>query len=115
MSEKSQSNEPAHNRISRRSMLHIAAKIGAAGAAAMTIPSCDAINKRTQRAATRGRINQSITYWCFEKYWDIEKTCQIASRLGCKSVELVEPKHCLPSRSTASSAPSSPATDLTKE
>jgi len=93
MSEKSQSNEPAHNRISRRSMLHIAAKIGAAGAAALTLPSCDAINKRTQRTVTKGRISQSITYWCFEKYWDIEKTCQIASRLGCKSVELVEPKH----------------------
>jgi hydroxypyruvate isomerase len=93
MSEKSESNEPAHNRISRRSMLQIAAKIGASGAAALTLPSYAAADKRMQRAVTRGRINQSITYWCFEKYWDIEKTCQISSRLGCKSIELVEPKH----------------------
>jgi hydroxypyruvate isomerase len=38
-------------------------------------------------------INQSIVYWCFEKYWDMEKTCQIAKTLGCKSIELVDPKH----------------------
>lgn len=93
MSEKSQSNEPMHKHISRRGMLQIAAKIGVTGAAALTLPSCAAVNKCAQRTITKGRINQSIVYWCFEKYWDIEKTCQIAKKLGCKSVELVEPKH----------------------
>ncbi len=90
MSEKNRANTQIHNHISRRRMLQIAAGIGAAGAAALTVPSCA---KRVQRAATKGRINQSIVYWCFEKYWDVEKTCQIAKQLGCKSVELVEPEH----------------------
>jgi hydroxypyruvate isomerase len=27
-----------------------------------------------------------------QKYWSIEKTCQVARELGCRSVELVEPK-----------------------
>jgi len=40
-----------------------------------------------------GRLKQSIVYWCFEKYWDIRETCRVAKQLGCKSVELVEPKH----------------------
>ncbi|MHC4708395.1 MAG: hypothetical protein ACYS8I_15075, partial [Planctomycetota bacterium] len=42
--------------------------------------------------ATKGRIKQSIAHWCFEDYWSVEKTCQIAKELGCKSVELVKPK-----------------------
>jgi hydroxypyruvate isomerase len=38
------------------------------------------------------KVNQSIVQWCFQKHWDIEKMCQIANQLGCKSVELVDPK-----------------------
>ena len=79
--------------VSRRSMLQMVARIGAASAAALTFGSCVAVNKQNKQAATRGRINQSIAYWCFEKYWDIEQTCRIAKQLGCKSVELVEPKN----------------------
>jgi hydroxypyruvate isomerase len=37
-------------------------------------------------------LNQSIAYWCFEPHWSLEETCRIACRLGCKSVELVDPK-----------------------
>ncbi len=90
MSEKNRSNTQIHNRLSRRRMLQIAAGIGAAGAAALTLPSCA---ERTKTAATKGRINQSIVHWCFAKYWDVEKTCQIAKQLGCKSVELVGPEN----------------------
>jgi len=77
------------SRINRRSMLQIVAGAGAAGAAAVALPSCDA--ERPKQAATKGRTNQSIVYWCFQKYWDIEQTCKIAKQLGCKSVELVGP------------------------
>jgi hydroxypyruvate isomerase len=73
-------------------MLQIAAGIGAGGAAALTIPSCAALSRRMGKAVIKGRINQSIVHWCFAKYWDVEKTCQIARQLGCKSVELVGPK-----------------------
>lgn len=40
-----------------------------------------------------GSLKQSIVYWCFEKYWSVEQACEIANRLGCRSVELVEPKY----------------------
>jgi hydroxypyruvate isomerase len=92
MSVKSRSNNRTYNFISRRSMLRMAAGASTAGAVSLTLGSCTAASKRGERMVTKGRINQSIVYWCFEKYWDIEKTCQIARRLGCKSVELVEPK-----------------------
>jgi len=94
MSEKNGSNTRQNGEITRRSMLARTAGMGAATAMVFTLSSCATANKRAsgKRAAIKGRINQSIAYWCFEKYWTVEQTCQIARNLGCKSVELVEPK-----------------------
>ena len=44
-------------------------------------------------AVKNGRIKQSIVHWCFEKYWDIPQTIEIAKQLGCGSIELIEPKY----------------------
>ena len=38
------------------------------------------------------RINQSITYWGYEKYWNVEQMCQVAKQLGCKALGLIEPE-----------------------
>jgi hydroxypyruvate isomerase len=46
------------------------------------------------QAATRGRVKQSICFWCFNsagEKWDVETTCGVAKDLGCVSVELVDP------------------------
>lgn len=43
---------------------------------------------------TKRRIKQSIVFWCFNtagQQWDLENTCEVASQLGCVSVEVVEP------------------------
>ena len=93
MSQQNRANSQIHGRISRRNMLQIAAGMGAASAAALTLSSCAVVNKRVERAATKGRIKQSIAYWCYEKHWSLEQTCRVAKQLGCKSIELVEPKH----------------------
>ena len=98
MSQNDTSNSQVRERMSRREMLRRAAGAGAVGAA-LTFPSCVVVHKhvehveKAERVATRGRINQSICYWCFEEHWDLETTCKIAKRLGCKSVELVGPEH----------------------
>ncbi|MCH7558992.1 MAG: TIM barrel protein [Planctomycetes bacterium] len=92
MSGKNRSKTPINNRISRRSMLQMAAGTGAAGAAALGLGSCATIGEPSKQRATKGRIKQSIVYWCFQKYWDIEQICLTARHLGCKSVELVEPR-----------------------
>ncbi|NOZ40857.1 MAG: TIM barrel protein [Planctomycetes bacterium] len=44
-------------------------------------------------SATKGRIKQSIAFWCFNsagESWDLEKTCDVAKQLGCPSVEFVD-------------------------
>lgn len=44
-------------------------------------------------SVTRGRIKQSIAYWCFNtagECWDAEKMCQVTKQLGVGSVEVIE-------------------------
>jgi len=44
-------------------------------------------------AVKNGRIKQSIVHWCFEKYWDIPQTIEVAKMMGCTSIELIDPKY----------------------
>jgi sugar phosphate isomerase/epimerase len=76
--------------ISRRHLLQGAAAVGVAAALA------DAPILAAEERPLKGRIKQSIVFWCFNsagEKWDIEKTCQAAKQLGCVSVEIVEPEH----------------------
>ncbi|MHC4324094.1 MAG: hydroxypyruvate isomerase family protein [Planctomycetota bacterium] len=92
MSEKINPGIRTTGRINRRNMLKMAAGTGAAGVAAMALGSCASVGGSAKPAATKGRINHSVAYWCFSQYWDLEKTCQITKQLGGKSIELVGPK-----------------------
>ena len=94
MSEQNGKSTFVNSPITRRSMLQRAASAGAATAMALTLSGRAAAQESSasKKAATKGRIKQSVAYWCFQKYWTVEQTCQIVKDLGCKSVELVEPK-----------------------
>lgn len=85
------SNQKANSSVSlnRRQLLRTAAGATATGALAMNLTATGA----ERRAATKGRIKQSIVEWCFADYWNMEEMCQIAVKLGCKSIELVGPEH----------------------
>ncbi len=86
-----QSNAPNPPRVTRRTLLRRSAGLAAVGAAGTVGLSGGEVSRAA--GATKGRINQSICQWCFSKYWDVEKMCQIATQLGCKSVELIAPEH----------------------
>lgn len=46
-------------------------------------------------AVLKGRIKQSIVFWCFNaagEKWDAARTCEVAKELGCVSVELIPPE-----------------------
>ncbi|RMG38013.1 MAG: hydroxypyruvate isomerase [Planctomycetota bacterium] len=72
------------------------ALLGSAAATAFAGRSrTQAADGRSGRAVRRGRIKQSIVFWCFNsagEKWSIEKTARVAVQLGCVSVELVDPK-----------------------
>ncbi len=76
----------ARRQVTRRKVLRVISGSGAAVMAGGVGASGG------ERAGGAGRIKQSIAYWCVQKYWSLEKTCQVARDLGCRSVELVEPK-----------------------
>jgi hydroxypyruvate isomerase len=72
--------------LSRRNLM--------AGAAA-TVLAAAAGPASAGQSVPKGRIKQSIVSWCFGmmgEQWSIEKQCQVASELGCHSVELTQPK-----------------------
>jgi hydroxypyruvate isomerase len=72
--------------ITRRRVLQSAAGLAVAGAlGARPAPADETIAKNK-------RLKQSIVRWCFDKHWNVEQLCQQAKRLGCPSVELVDPK-----------------------
>jgi len=94
-----------HDRVSRRRLLQSAAG-AAVGAAALSTsvvaaegeagasPAAKGKTAGTaESSATKGRIKQSIVHWCFKPYWDEEQTAKIGKKLGCQSVELIDPVH----------------------
>jgi hydroxypyruvate isomerase len=84
-------NGSSSKRVSRRAMLEKAAGAAALASLAMVSPA-PGEDRPAGKAASKGRINQSMVHWCFQKYWDVEKACRIAVDLGMKSVELVPPR-----------------------
>jgi hydroxypyruvate isomerase len=80
------------NPLNRRQLLCGLAAAGAAAGLGKEAAAEDA----PQRAATNGRIRQSLVFWCFNsagERWSLERTCQAARELGCLSVEIVGPEH----------------------
>jgi hydroxypyruvate isomerase len=79
--------------ISRRNLLQ--GSVGALAAASLSARGLDAADP-PGRAVVNGRIKQSIVFWCFNsagEKWSVDKTCQVAAELGCRSVELADPMH----------------------
>lgn len=76
------------SKLSRRRLLQ-SSSILAASALGLDLQQATAGEKQPAAPQSlKGNINQSVVHWCFKKYWDIEKTAQVASQLGIKSVEL---------------------------
>ena len=74
--------------LDRRQLLRGFTGTAAVGALAMA----GARRAHGKTAATKGNINQSLVRWCFADYWSLDELCGVAKKLGCKSVELVEPE-----------------------
>lgn len=81
------------SKISRRKLLQNSGAL-AATALALGVQQTNAGENQTESdQPLKGNINQSVVHWCFKKYWDIEKTAQIANQLGIKSIELTPPEN----------------------
>lgn len=80
--------------ISRRDWMKWSAS-GVAAAAAVAGPAALAAeSNKPGPVATNQRIKQSLVNWCYNKAWpDVDEYCDVAVKLGCQSIELIDPKH----------------------
>jgi len=91
--------------MNRRNFVQSAAVAGAAGLAATTLT-------RPVLAAPAGRLNQSVCYWTYQKWFTLDALCVEAARIGLKGIDLVTPaqyatvrKYGLTPAMTASTTP----------
>lgn len=76
--------------VNRRQLL-----CGSLGAAALAGMGASVRAAVPEKAVTKGRIKQSVVFWCFNvagDEWDIDTTCRITAGLGGQSVEIVGPE-----------------------
>ena len=64
---------------------------GALGIAAATVvPSAWAAEEEFKKVVKNGRINQSVSRWCYNKI-PLDKFCNICAQMGLKGIDLLEP------------------------
>lgn len=82
----------SHTTPTRRTLLR---NVATAALAASAAPSLAAVTQQQSHgpAVVNGRIQQSLVYWCYQKYWSVEQMAAFASQLGCRSIELIDPQH----------------------
>ncbi len=86
-------NEQQECGITRRDWMKWSAS-GLAVATAVGGQSSFAAKEKAGPVATNQRIKQSLVNWCYNKAWpDVDEYAQVAAKLGCQSIELIDPKH----------------------
>src|SRR5688500_4457780 len=84
-------------RVTRRQVLAGAGSAALAASAVATGASGaeDAAPAGAPVRATKGRVKQSLVWWCYQKHWngDVERLCEATKGLGVRSIELIEPAH----------------------
>ena len=62
------------------------------------LPTQTAMAQVTSKAARKGRIQQSVSRWCY-KNWTLDTLCGNAAKLGLKGIDLLQPEeYAVPAR-----------------
>jgi len=77
--------------LSRRSLMQKTSLIAAGAVASNLVGRTDAMElEKIERVATKGRINQAVSRWCYGK-WSLDQLCEVSKRLGIKAIDLLGP------------------------
>src|SRR3954468_4548454 len=71
--------------MTRRKLLQSAAAAGAAALVKPRLPQALAMQ------AGGGRLKQAVSYWTYQKWFDLDALCKEAVRIGLKGIDLVTP------------------------
>jgi len=86
--------EPSRNvnALSRRHLLTRTAGAAAALGLSGALAASRALRaEEASPAASKGRIKQSVSKWCFDRWWSLEVLAQNAAKIGLKGIDLVGP------------------------
>ena len=81
------------DKLSRRTFIRnssLAAAGTLAAAVARKAGAVDIDMDKVQRVVKKGRINQSVSKWCFGK-WSLDQLCEVSKKLGLKAIDLLGP------------------------
>lgn len=80
------------SKLTRRNLIRNTSVLAAGAIAArMTGTAAAAVDlSKVETVAIKGRINQSVSQWCYGK-WSLDELCQVCKKLGLKAVDLLGP------------------------
>ncbi len=79
------------SKLTRRNLIRNASLLAAGTVATQLTGAAGAIEMdKIERVATKGRINQSVSQWCYGK-WSLDELCQVSKKLGLKAIDLLGP------------------------
>ena len=79
------------SKLTRRNLIRNASLLAAGTIATQLTGKAGAIEmEKIERVTTKGRINQSVSQWCYGK-WSLDELCQVSKRLGLKAIDLLGP------------------------
>jgi sugar phosphate isomerase/epimerase len=81
------------SQMSRRSLIRNTSVLAAGALAArLAGKAAGAVDvDKVETVATKGRVNQSVSQWCFGK-WSLDELCQVSRKLGLKAIDLLGPR-----------------------
>lgn len=80
------------NKLTRRSLIRNTSLLAAGAVVTRLAGTAGAAVDldKVETVATKGRINQSVSQWCFGK-WSLDELCQVSKKLGLKAIDLLGP------------------------
>jgi len=79
------------SKLSRRNLMRTTSMIAAGAVAARLTGRTQAVEMdQIECVATKGRIKQSVSRWCYGK-WSLDELCEVSKRLGIKAIDLLGP------------------------
>ena len=79
------------NKLSRRTFIRNTSLAAAGTLAAVMAQKSGAVElDKIEPAVKAGRINQSVSRWCYNK-WSLDELCAISVKLGIKAIDLLGP------------------------
>ncbi|MHC4087574.1 MAG: hydroxypyruvate isomerase family protein [Planctomycetota bacterium] len=77
-------------KLSRRSFIRYSSLVAAGSVAGVSAHEAGAASAEVKRIVKIGRINQSVSKWCYGKF-KLDEFCAICKKMGMKAIDLLGP------------------------